>query len=85
MVRIKASHEGARKLMVSKRSFRSVVELSVEREREMGNRVVKGEGWERLLMRNRETVERSGKVQNCMGRICSFPSFMCLCFNTLPL
>lgn len=58
--------------------------MSVERERELENRVVK-EGWEGLFSPETGKLERTGKVQNCVGRLCSFPPFVCFCFDHLPL
>lgn len=55
------------------------------REREMGNRVVKEESCERPLSPETRKLERSGKVQKCIEKICSFPPFVCLCLDTLPL
>lgn len=44
-----------------------------------------GELGETPVARNKETVERSREVQKCMERMCSFPPFVCLCLDTLPL
>ncbi|XP_009470425.1 PREDICTED: homeobox protein Meis1 [Nipponia nippon] len=65
VVKINASHEGATKLVASKESFRQAVELSGKKE--MGNRVVKEEGWERLLS------AETGKLSREVGRHPLFP------------
>lgn len=49
------------------------------------NRVVEEEGWERLFSPETGKLERTGEVQNRIGRLCSFPPCVCFRFDTLPL
>lgn len=60
----------------------------VEHGKRKGDREQNGEGGklgETSVTRNRETLESSGKIQNCLGMISSFLTFLSLSFDTLPL